>query len=135
MGMELREAVTLRLSMLGYALTEGDAPALDYLEEKCRQDLLTSIHHKELPEGLFYTLADMVAGVFLQERLAAGTLEIEGMDFSGGGAKSITEGDISVTFAGASDGVDSPESRFLARLAAMTHPAEDVLGAYRRLAW
>ena len=52
MGMELREAVTLRLSMLGYALTEGDAPALDYLEEKCCQDLLTSIHHKELPEGL-----------------------------------------------------------------------------------
>ena len=121
MGMDLREAVTLRLSMLGYTLTEEDAPALDYLEAKCRQDLLTSIHHKELPEGLFYTLADLVTGAFLEGRLAAGTLEIEG--------------DVSVTFAGASDGVDTPENRFLARLAAMAHPAEDVLGAYRRLAW
>ena len=134
MGMDLREAVTLRLSMLGYTLTEEDAPALDYREAKCRQDLLTSIHHKELPEGLFYTLADLVTGAFLEGRLAAGTLEIAGLDFSSA-PKSITEGDVSVTFAGASDGVDTPENRFLARLAAMAHPAEDVLGAYRRLAW
>lgn len=132
--MELREAVTLRLSMLGYTARSEDAPTLDYLEAKCRQDLLTSIHHKELPEGLFYTLTDLVAGTFLEGRLAAGSLEIAGLDFSAA-PKSITEGDVSVTFAGASDGADTPESRFLARLAAMTHPSEDVLGAYRRLAW
>ena len=132
--MELREAVTVRLTMLGYVPVESDAAALDYLEAKCRQDLLISIHHKELPEGLFYTLADMVAGAFLEGRLAAGTLEIEGLDFSAA-PKSISEGDVRVDFAGLSDGQASPEARFLAQVSALAHPPETVLGAYRRLTW
>lgn len=132
--MDLREAVTLRLSMLGYTLTEEDAPTLDYLEAKCRQDLLTSVHHKKLPEGLFYTLADLVVGTFLEGRLAAGSLEIAGLDFSAA-PKSISEGDVKVDFAGVSDGQASPEARFLAQVSALAHPSEAVLGAYRRLAW
>ncbi len=120
--MELREAVTVRLSMLGNVPVEADAAALDYLEAKCRQDLLTSIHHKELPEGLFYTLADMIAGAFLEGRLAAGTLEIAGLDFSAA-PKSISEGDVKVDFAGLSDGQASQEARFLAQVSALAHPS------------
>ena len=127
--MELYDAVTARLTMLGYCAAEDDTPALEYLTDKCRAALLTDINHKELPDGLFYTLADMVAGAFLHEKLAAGTLEIEGLDFSS--AKSISEGDVSITF----DGADSAETRFRAQLDAMTHPSESVLGAFRRLRW
>ena len=132
--MDVYEAVVSRLAMLGYQATEQDKPAIDYLTGKCRVTLLASIHHKDVPDGLIYTLVDMVAGSFLQDKLAAGGLEIEGMDFSTD-TKSITEGDVSTTFAGASDGTPSPEGRYLATLDGMIHPSEKILGAFRRLKW
>lgn len=132
--MDVYEAVVSRLAMLGYQATEQDKPAIDYLTGKCKVALLASIHHKDVPDGLIYTLVDMVAGSFLQDKLAAGGLEIEGLDFSTD-TKSITEGDVSVTFAGANDGTSSPEGRFLAALDGMAHPSEKILGAFRRLKW
>lgn len=134
--MEVYDAVVSRLSMLGYAATEDDKdkPALEYLIAKCRAELLANINHKEVPDGLFYTLVDMVAGSFLHDKLAAGDLEIEGIDFSQQ-PKSITEGDVKVDFAGASDGVSSAEMRFRSQLDAMIHPSESILGAFRRLRW
>lgn len=132
--MDVYEAVVARTAMMGYTAAEDDKPAIDYLTGKCRVELLASIHHKEVPDGLLYTLVDMVAGSFLQGKLDAGTLEIEGLDFSPA-AKSITEGDVSVTFAGASDGSPSAEARFAAAVAAMAHPTERILGAFRRLKW
>lgn len=132
--MDVYEAVVSRLAMLGYQATEQDKPALEYLIAKCRVTLLANINHKEVPEGLSYTLADMVAGSFLHEKLAAGGLEIEGLDFDQP-AKSITQGDIKVDFAGVSDGVGSAEARFRSQLDAMMHPPESVLGAFRRLRW
>ena len=132
--MDVYEAVVPRLAMLGYQATEQDKPAIDYLTGKCRVELLASIHHKDVPDGLIYTLVDMVAGSFLQNKLAAGELEIEGLDFSTD-TKSIAEGDVSVTLAGAGDGASSPEGRFLATLDSMAHPSEKILGAFRRLKW
>ena len=65
--MDVYEAVVSRLAMLGYQVTEQDKPAIDYLTSKCRVALLASIHHKDVPDGLIYTLVDMVAGSFLQD--------------------------------------------------------------------
>lgn len=126
------EAVVARLSMLGYTVTDADKAGLEYLIHKCEVDILTNINHRELPKGLFYTLVDMVAGQFLFDKKAAGGLE--GFDFDAP-AKSITEGDISVTFAGASDGSSSAESRFDALLDRLMHPPNSVLAAFRRLRW
>ena len=126
------EAVVARLSMLGYTVTDADKAGLEYLIHKCEVDILTNINHRELPKGLFYTLVDMVAGQFLFNKKAAGGLE--GFDFDAP-AKSITEGDISVTFAGASDGSNSAESRFDALLDRLMHPPDSVLAAFRRLRW
>ena len=96
------------------------------------------VHRRVVNTTLTYatqnTLVDMVAGSFLQDKLNAGGLELEGLDFSTA-VKSITEGDVSATFAGASDGVSSPEGRFLATLDGMVHPSEKILGAFRRLKW
>ena len=72
--------------------------------------------------------------MLFRSKLAAGGLEIEGLDFDQP-AKSITQGDIKVDFAGASDGVGSAEARFRSQLDAMMHPPESVLGAFRRLRW
>lgn len=130
--MEVYDAVVSRLSMLGYTAGGEDRPSLEYLIAKCRAELLAEINRREVPEGLFYTLADMAAGAFLYEKLAAGGLEIEGLDF-GQTPKSITEGDVKVDFAG--DGADNAGARFRSRLDAMMHPPESVLGAFRRLKW
>lgn len=128
--MEVYETVAARLAMLGYEATEDDKPGIDYLIDRCRAELLAEINHREVPEGLLYTLAEMVAGAFLGEKLAAGCLEIAGREL-GQAAKSITQGDVSVTFAEE----DSAEARFCRQLEAMKHPPERVLGAYRRLRW
>lgn len=126
------EDVTRRLATLGYQATEADGPGIDYSISKCEAALLAEINHKELPDGLFFTLVDMAAGAFLREKLASGSLELEGMDFSSS-VKSVTEGDVSVSFAGGGSG--SPEARFLSRLAELEHPPEGILAAYRRLRW
>ena len=126
------ETVVARLAMLGYTVTEDDRGSLEYLIPKCELDILANINHRELPDGLFYTLVDMVAGQFLFNKKASGGLT--GFDFEAP-VKSISEGDISVTFAGASDGASSAESRFDALLDSLMRPRESVLAAYRRLKW
>lgn len=133
--MTVYEAVVTRLAMLGYTVTDNDKPGLELLIHKCEQDILDNINYKVLPDSLFYTLVDMVAGRFLYDKKAAGDLDsVEGFDFSAP-AKSITEGDVSVTFAGASDGAISAEARFDAMLDRLMHPAESILAAYRRMRW
>ena len=59
---------------------------------------------------------------------------LEGFDFSAP-AKSITEGDVAITFAGASDGASSAEARFDALLAGLMRPPESTLAAFRRMRW
>lgn len=131
--MTVYEAVVARLAMLGYTVTDDDKTGLEYTTHKCEAELLANINHRKLPPPLFYTLVDMVAGQYLYDKKAAGGLG-EGFDFEAP-AKSITEGDISVTFAGASDGASNAESRFDAMLAKLMHPAESTLAAFRRLRW
>lgn len=131
--MTVYEAVVARLAMLGYTVTDDDKTGLEYTIHKCEAELLANINHRKLPPPLFYTLVDMVAGQYLYDKKAAGGLG-EGFDFEVP-AKSITEGDISVTFAGASDGASNAESRFDAMLAKLMHPAESTLAAFRRLRW
>lgn len=133
--MTVLEAVVLRLAMFGYTVTDNDNTGLEYLISRCKQEILSNINHTMLPDGLFYVLVDMVAGQFLYDKKAAGALDgLEGFDFSAP-AKSISEGDISVTFAGASDGATTAEARFDALLDTLRHPAESTLAAYRRLRW
>lgn len=130
--MTVFEAVVLRLAMLGYKVIEDDTPGLEYLISKCEKDILADINQNALPDGLFYTLVDMVAGQFMFNKKAAG--DLEGFDFEAP-VKSITEGDVSVTFAGGSDGASSAEARFDALLSKLMHPAQSTLAAFRRLKW
>lgn len=130
--MTVYEAVVARLAMLGYTVTQTDIPGLEYLIRKCEQAILDNINHKVLPDGLFYTLVDMVAGQFLFDKKAAG--DLDGFEFEAP-VKSITEGDISVAFAGASDGANNAEARFDALLAELMCPAESTFAAFRRIKW
>lgn len=129
------DAVVARLAALGYDVTDADTFGLIFTLEKCEQALLADLNQTVLPEGLFALYVDMVAGQFLYDKKAAGGLDgAEGFDFSAP-VKSITEGDVSVTLAGASDGASTAESRFDAMLQSMMHPPASILAVYRRLRW
>lgn len=129
--MDILAAVTARLASLGYTATEADSAALDYNIKRAETKLKVSTNRLEVPEGLFYVWADMAAGLFLTDKKASGGLA-EVFDFSAP-AKSISEGDTSVTFAIADTG--SFEDQFDAMLAKMVSPDEDLILAFRRLVW
>lgn len=130
--MTVYEAVVARLAMLGYTAVTADADAINFNIDKCESLLKADLNVSGVPEELFYVLVDMVVGHFLYDKKAAGTLTT--FDFTAP-AKQIHEGDVSVTFAGASDGTLTPEARFDAMLNTLMHPSELLLACYRRLRW
>lgn len=126
--MDIKAAVIRRLETLGYTgLTED----IDYAIERAEAMILIKTNQKEVPEGLFYVWADMAAGLFLKDLKLAGGLD-DTYDFSGP-AKSISEGDTSITFA-RTDG-DTFEAQFDDTLERMINPPAEVFVAYRRLVW
>lgn len=128
--MDILTAVTARLLSLGYAATGEDSPALDYQIAKAESALKAGTNQAEVPDGLFEVWADMAAGRFLSERKASGRLD--GYDFDAP-AKSISEGDTSITFALPAAG--TAEDQFDAMLSRMINPGEHTLAAFRRIAW
>lgn len=129
--MNLHDAVTARLVALGYTASESDFRQLNFQIEKAEALLKAKTNQTVLPEGLFFVLVDMAAGAFLQGKKAAGELG-EVYDFSAP-VGSISEGDVSVSFAASVAG--SFEDQFDRMLAAMATPPDDVIAAYRRLVW
>lgn len=129
--MDILAAVTARLAALGYTVTDADSIALDYNIKKAETSLKVSTNQREVPEGLFYVWADMAAGYFLTDKKTTGALA--GLYDFDAPAKSISEGDTSVTFAIADTG--SFEDQFDAMLTKMVTPSEDLIMAFRRLVW
>lgn len=126
--MDIQAAVIRRLETLGYTEPAED---IDYAIDRAEAMILIKTNQKEVPEGLFYVWADMAAGIYLRNLKAAGGLD-DLYDFSAP-AKSISEGDTSVTFA-RTDG-DTFEAQFDDTLERMINPPAEVFVAYRRLAW
>lgn len=129
--MDTLAAVSARLAALGYTVTDADNAALDYNIRKAGTYLKASTNQPEVPEGLFYVWVDMAAGLFLADRKASGGLA-DTYNFEAP-AKSISEGDTSVTFALAGSG--SFEDRFDAMLERMVHPNAELITTFRRLVW
>lgn len=129
--MDIPANVIARIEDLGYTMTEADRPAVDYNIAKAEAELKASTNQLEVPEGLNYVWVDMAAGMFLADKKAAGALNSI-YDFEAP-AKSISEGDTSVTFAIADTG--SFEDQFDAMLAKMITPDANTIMAFRRLAW
>lgn len=123
--------VVSRLAELGYVATDIDNTAIRRNIDKAEAQLRAETNQREVPEGLFYVWVDMAAGLFLSDKKAAGALN-DVYDFSAP-AKSISEGDTSVTFAIADTG--SFEDQFDAMLAKMITPDPDLIIAHRRLVW
>lgn len=129
--MDILTTITTRLMALRYALTGNDMEALHYYIKKAETVLKGKTNQPEIPDGLLYVWADMAVGMFLQDKKTAGALS-DLYDFSAP-AKSISEGDASVTFAVADAG--SFEDQFDAMLTKMVNPDEELILSFRRLIW
>jgi hypothetical protein len=130
--MDIYNDVVERLSVLGYTVNGSDT-AVTYSINRAAETIKANINHTEIPEGLRYVLVDMSAGLFLQEKKATGQLGEE-FDFSSPAMK-ISEGDVTVEFAGATDGAITPEARFDGLLKSLINPPQSVYAAFRRLKW
>lgn len=129
--MDIPTGVITRINALGYTVTEADRYLVDYNISKAKARLRIYTNQPEVPDGLYHVWVDMAAGMFLADKKAAGALN-EFYNFDAP-AKSISEGDTSVTFAIADTG--SFEDQFDAMLAKMTEPDEELYVAFRRLVW
>ena len=128
------DAVMKRLRALGYAPTETDEEraTIEYAIDRAEWAIKNNINQPEVPAGLRFVWVDMAAGLYLFDLKASGRLIGDAFNFEAP-AKSISEGDTSVTFAGAGDGVLTPEARFDALLDGLINPQQDQLAAYRRM--
>ncbi len=132
--MAVYDDVVIRLGQLGYTvpIEQQDAAVLHAIT--CATDRLTAnINHKTVPAELNTVLIDMAAGLFLSEKKSIGALGTS-FDFSRP-AKRITEGDITVEYAGKTDGGSTPEARFDELLDRLINPPQWQLAHFRRVKW
>ena len=129
--MDILATVKTRLTALGYTVTASDLDTLNYYIKKAETALRVKTNRTEVPTALLYVWVDMAAGMFLQDKKTAGGLA-DIYDFSAP-AKSVSEGDTSVTFAIADTA--SFEEQFDAMLDKMVKPDDDYILAFRRLTW
>ncbi len=84
-----------RLAGLGYEISEDDAELISFCSKKVENDIKNRTNLADIPEGLREVFIDRVCGEVLMSKLMSGEL-----DGGEGGVKSITEGDVSVSFSG-----------------------------------
>ncbi len=132
---DIYEDVVARLAGLGYVINTSGTPdaAVTHSVNRAAEYIKAQINREEIPDGLYCTYIDMAAGLFLKDKKACSQLGTA-FDFAAP-AKSISEGDVSVTFAGASDGSLTPEARFDKMVDAFISPPQSVFAAFRRFKW
>lgn len=130
--MAIYDDVVKRLLTLGYAVTENPDEAVIHSIERAALKIKTETGRQEIPKELYGVHADMASGLFLQEKKALGALG-EDFDFSAS-VQSITEGKISVSFAGEGES-GTPEAQFDRMAERLASPPPHLFAAYRRIAW
>lgn len=121
--------VTKRLKDFGYEYKEdADGHALEFAISKASWSVLNDTNCDEIPEGLMNIAIDMACGEFLQ--LQKGFGKLTGIEFERV-AKSISEGDTSVTF---SEGA-TPEQKFDAAVGHLLTGHKGEFVRYRKLVW
>lgn len=127
---EFFNAVLQRLTFFGYILKESDDWVLCFTMQNVENHIRNSCNTPSVPSGLFNVAVDMVCGEFLLCKKQTGQLEIEGLDLDGAIA-SISEGDVSVSFA--SDSTD--EEKFNRLTTFLMTRGEGDFVCYRKLKW
>lgn len=121
-----------RLRALG--ITDADPLSLDYLADDVRNEIRIYCHREDIPEALEKLIPDNVCGRYIQNRLTDGTLSISGEDINAPAQKSVSVGDVSVTFA-AGDGQQTAQQRIQAIAAQMSIRGRELWKCFRKVKW
>ena len=124
------EMVLKRLVSFGYFLKEDDSWELSFVMLKVENQIKNSCNTTSIPEGLYHVAADMICGEFLLNRKNSGRLELADLDLSGA-ITSISEGDVSISFADGS----TDEDKFNLLLDFLMNNGKGDFVCYRKLKW
>ena len=91
--------IKTRLETLGYTVKSEDEAFIAFVLEKTNERIKMFTNLSVVPEELKYEIIDAVASEFMLAKLATNEVDVERA------VQSITEGDVSVTFASGSDKV------------------------------
>ena len=130
--MAIYDDVVKCLLSLGYAVTENPDEAVMHSIDRAAVKIKTETGLREIPKELYRVHTDMAAGIFLLEKKALGALG-ENFDFPAA-VQSITEGKISVSFAGGGES-GTPEAQFDKMVEGLVSPPPHLFAAFRRITW
>ncbi len=124
------EDVIERLKWLGYEAVDEDEAQIEYAIESAELYIKNYCNICEITDEIYWVEVDIAAGRFLRERLAAGDDVCSSIDLSSQDVKSISEGDVSVTYKDSSSQTEM-YSEYIEGLC----DKDDVLAPYKRLRW
>lgn len=127
-----KDDVILRLQTLGYNIDEGDNAALEYVINGTEQYIKNFCNISEIPDELYYVAVDIAAGTLLKSKHSIDINVCENIDFESDSIKSITEGDVSVTYN--SDSVNSAAAKYSTFLDKLCKRDKDLI-AFRKMRW
>lgn len=127
--------VAKRLKMLGVDCANEEDFSILYATDNAETTIKNETNLDIIPVGLKFVWIDMAAGYYLQEKKAVGKLCVRGVNIEEAPAKSITEGEVSITFASASDGVKTPEKRLDELIDRLINPPQNAYAKFRRIQW
>lgn len=129
------EDVKNRLLSLGIPISSeasnSDDMIMNFSIEKVTSHIKNQTNLCTIPNGLYETAVDMVAGEFLFMKKGMGKLNLETVDF-GAIAKQVQDGDTNVVFA--VEASNTPEAKFDALVNYLRHNETDFV-RYRVLTW
>ena len=124
------EDIIIRLEVLGYKYNDEDSNSIKSAAENTEQYIKNYCNISEIPKELYSTAVDMAAAAMLKTKLSTGDEVCSNIDLDSEGIKSITEGDISVTYS-ESGGLVNRYAKLIDSL--LSRKSE--LIRYRKLRW
>lgn len=125
-----KDDVILRLKSLGYNIDEGDNVTLEFAVNGTEQYIKNFCNITEIPAELYYVAVDMAAGTLLKTKQATGFNVCENLDFESDSIKSITEGDVSITYSES----NSAAAKYKALIDSLCNRESELL-AFRKMRW
>lgn len=132
---EIIEACKVRLLCLGFDTTNilHFNTFINYAINKVENHIKNYCNISKIPDGLYELLVDGVCGELLKTLKDSNLLNAENFDLDTA-VKSITEGDVSVTYA-VNEGSATDEQKLTALINSLADIDKNCLTRYRRLNW
>lgn len=131
MNIESKDVVK-RLETLGYTLNDIDNGLLKLVINGVEQYIKNFCNIFDIPTELYFVAVDMAAGTLLRTKSSVGENVCDNIDFESDEIKSISEGDVSVTYN--SNSSSSATAKYNALLDKLCNRDNELI-VFRKLRW